>query len=105
MGKVLNVAFSSDSQTLATFGRDQTMRWWNTETGREMLSFHSEPFWAAGFLDFSALGNSTGRLLIFYEGPGRVRVSTVPSLAEIDAAEKAQASTGSPGDRSRGRSR
>ena len=96
MGAVGVVAFSADSRTLATFGRDQTMRWWNVATGREMLSFPSEPFWAAGVLDFPASGNSSGRLLLFYQRPGQVRVMTVPSLAEIDAAEPQPMANGSP---------
>ena len=96
MGVVQQVAFSSDSRTLATLGRGPTMRWWSVATGREMLSFRSEYHSAAGVLDFSAPGNSTGRLLLFYEEPGRVRVMTLPSLAEIDAAESQQARTARP---------
>jgi hypothetical protein len=56
-----------------------------------MLFFQSEPLWAPGYFDFPAPGNPQRRLLLFYERPGQVRVAIVPSLAEIDAAEKAQA--------------
>jgi eukaryotic-like serine/threonine-protein kinase len=88
MGFVLSVAFSVDNRTLATFGGDQTMRWWSVATGREVLSFPSEPYWGADpLLDFPAPGSLTGRLLFFYERSGRVRTMTVPTLAEIDAAE------------------
>jgi len=88
------VAFSSDSRTLATFGRDHTLRWWSVATGGEMLSFPSESLWTAGVLDFPTGGKSSGRLLLFYDQPGRVRMATVPSLAEIDAAGSRQASRG-----------
>ena len=88
--KVMQVAFSSDSRTLATFGNG-TLRWWNVATGREMLLFRSEVEWTASPFDFPAPGNALSRLLLFYERPGQVRVTTVPSLAEIDAVEKAEA--------------
>jgi WD40 repeat protein len=96
MGLVLVVVFSSDSRTLATIGRDQTMRWWSVATGREMVSFHSQQFWSSGFLDYPAPGNSSGRLLLLYEQPGQVRVTTLPSLAEIDAAESQQPKDAQP---------
>ena len=88
--KVMNVAFSSDSRTLATFG-DRTMRWWNMATGREMLVFQSEWEFAASPFDFAAPESSNGRFLLFYERQGEIRVAEVPSLAEIDAAEAPQA--------------
>ena len=84
------VAFSSDNRTLATFGADQTLRWWSVATGREMLLFPTESFWAGSHFDFPAPGNATSRLLLFYERPGQVRGTLVPSLAEIETIEKGE---------------
>jgi len=85
MGTVSIVMFSSDSRLLATYGRDRTMRWWNVATGREMLSFRSEPIYGTRVLDFPAAVGAPGRLLLFFERPGQIRTVTVPSLTEIDA--------------------
>jgi WD40 repeat protein len=88
------VVFSSDSRTLATFGADQTLRWWSVSTGQEMLLFPADPTWLTSVLDFPAPWHPGRQFLLWHDRPEQIRVTTVPSLAEIDAAE-AQAKTAS----------
>ena len=62
---------------------DLTMRWWSVATGQEMLRFqniHRDRFWNIG-----------DRLLVWQDTQGWNHVTTLPTLAEIDAAEAQQA--------------
>jgi WD40 repeat protein len=77
------VRFSSDGRTLMTGSDDLTMRWWSVATGQEMLRFqnvHRNLFWNIG-----------DRLLVWQDTQGSNHVTTLPTLAEIDAAEAQQA--------------
>ena len=55
-GRVLAVAFSPDSTTLATGGDDQSVRLWNVATGQEMLTLEGHTAPIVG-LSFSKAGN------------------------------------------------
>jgi WD40 repeat protein len=105
---VRTVDFSADGKTLASDGTDRTVRWWNVATCKEMLLFPEitfNPDYAWGWADF----NPGGNVLIWLEHPYRradrrrqfpsqsdVQITTLPTLAEIDAVEARQAKDGLP---------
>jgi eukaryotic-like serine/threonine-protein kinase len=73
------IRFSSDGRTLLTESADFTMRWWSVATGREMLRLQdvrSEGTW-----------NPTDTLLVWWDRARGIRVTTLPTLAEVDASE------------------
>lgn len=85
-GVVGPLVFSPDGKTLITGGRDWTIRWWNVTTGQEMLLLKDvrlpAPHYAyrVGFF-------AGGRFLVWQQRDGTVRVTTLPTLAAIDASE------------------
>jgi WD40 repeat protein len=91
MSAPLSLAFSSDSRTLASYGFDRTLRWWSTSTGQELLMFPSVPLWFASPFDSPAPWHPGGRFLLWYDQPGQARITMLPSLAEVEAAESQQA--------------
>ena len=91
----LSLVFSSDGRTLASYGFDRTLRWWSTVTGQEMLQFQSVPLWYASPFDSSAPWRPNSRFLLWYEQPGQLRITTLPSLAEIDEVEAQPGKTAS----------
>jgi WD40 repeat protein len=83
---VHGVCFSADGRTLVTAGDDNTVRLWHLATGREMLLLDNARRASLDFL------SPDGALLVVWDVTREaVRVSRIPTLAEIDAAEKAQA--------------
>jgi WD40 repeat protein len=81
------VAFSADGKTLVTGGDDWTIRWWNVATGKEMLLF--EGAWITDAYFVSQVGfNPGGNVVVWQEQEGPIRVTTLPTLAEIDAIER-----------------
>lgn len=84
------IQFSPDGRTLFTFGTDRTFRMWHVATGREMVS----PLPLSSHL-LSAPMVSTmtpdGNWLLEAVDEDRLRWTRLPTLAEIDAAERAQA--------------
>jgi WD40 repeat protein len=80
------VHFSSDGRTLFTVSDDQTLRLWSVATGQEMLRFEGVK---PGFI---ANWNPADELLLWHDTQGVIQVTAIPTLAEIDATEKAQAS-------------
>jgi WD40 repeat protein len=93
---VAEVAFSSDNRTLATYGYDRTLRWWSIASGQEMLVFPGLPAWFVSPFDSLAPWHPGGRFLLWYDQPGQMRITTVPSLAEIDATESQEAKNTQP---------
>jgi WD40 repeat protein len=84
------IVFSSDGKTLVTGSEDLTIRWWNVATGQEMLRLpdatlvdhidHPTPSeWDLG-----------GKLLVWRGRDGVIRLTTLPTLTDIDAAEQAR---------------
>jgi WD40 repeat protein len=91
---VFPIVFSSDGRTLITGSDDSTFRWWSISTGQEMLLFQNISMASGrdGFLfdTFSTQVelNPGGKWLVWQERQGLIRVTTLPTLAEIDAIEK-----------------
>jgi WD40 repeat protein len=85
---VIPVVFSADGKTLITGSADRTIRWWSVATGREMLLFQDVDIISRDAISQAEL-NPGGNLLVWHERQRRIRVSRLPSLAVIDAAEAA----------------
>ena len=80
------VVFAANAKTLLTGGHDWMMRWWSIATSQEMLRFQDVRWWC--------VWNPTDNLLIWQDKQGAIRVTDLPTLAEIDvteAKEKAEA--------------
>ena len=73
--------FSSDGRTLATSTSEFTTKLWHVATGQELMSIENtlEPLFAPD-------GNTLAVRTTSYE----IRLIRAPTLAEIDAAEKAR---------------
>lgn len=84
---VQRVGFSSDGRTLLTGSDDFTIGWWSVATGREML--RSQDGYSGGWRGRFWVSGETS--LIWEGGPGKIWVTTLPTLAEIDAAATASA--------------
>jgi WD40 repeat protein len=73
-GNVIHVVFSLDGQRLVTNSDDHTLRLWDTETGRILLTLSAYPYAAPIFspdgLNLYELG-TTGDLFVFRKVPGR----------------------------------
>jgi WD40 repeat protein len=80
--------FSFDGKTLITMAGDRTMRWWHVVTGQEMLLFNDCGIVSAFENDSPAEWNPGGNLLIWSDREGLVRVTQLPTLAEIDTIER-----------------
>jgi WD40 repeat protein len=90
-------AFSSDGKTLVTASDDDATRWWSVATGKEMLlSENFRRVWdyphVAPYAPW-ALGD---KFLLREQPRGVIRVTTLPTLAEIDAAEAQARTAGQP---------
>ena len=79
-------SFSPDDATLVTGGDDNTIRFWNVATGREMLVFNN------AYSTFRPPHLSpTGELAVWQDNmEKRVRVESIPTLAEIEKAHRAE---------------
>ena len=94
---VIPIAFSADGKTLITGADDRTIRWWNVTLGKEMLLFPNA-FIISRYLKSEAEVNPGGDVVAWEEfrGPtiksnnGPVHVMELPSLAQIEAREKAR---------------
>jgi WD40 repeat protein len=80
--------FSPDGATLVSGGDDSSVRFWNVATGREMLVF-ANAFNPAARLPFLS---PTGELMVWRDrGQNlRLRVQSIPTLAEIEKAHGAE---------------
>ena len=79
--------FSPDGKTLvsgsvAGAGGDNTIKFWNVATGREMLEIQGAD------LVSCTCAAPADKFLLWREHEGLIRVTKLPTLAEIDAAEK-----------------
>jgi WD40 repeat protein len=90
---VASLNFSSDGRTLCSSGADFAVRFWNVTTGREMLVLQ-DALQASGRLDSGGAEGHYARLVSFFPGDrwfvwqdleGRIHVTSLPTLAEIDA--------------------
>ena len=93
---VIRLSFSGDGKTLVGSGAD-AIWFWKVSTGQEMLlvpnaalaSGHlrglSSPYYNA-----QAEVNPGGNRLLWQEADGRIRVTPLPSLVEIDGLEKSR---------------
>jgi WD40 repeat protein len=80
-------SFSPDGATLVTGGDDNTVRFWNVTTGREMLVFNSAASEVARLSHLSP----TGELAVWFDhAQNRVRVQSIPTMAEIEKARRAE---------------
>jgi WD40 repeat protein len=80
--------FSPDGATLVSGGDDSSVRFWNIATGREMLVFE-QAYNQTARLPFLS---PTGDLLVWQDFSQnlRVRVQAIPTMAEIEAAHRAE---------------
>jgi eukaryotic-like serine/threonine-protein kinase len=78
---VTKAAFTPDGRTLLTFGDENVLRVWNLATGRETAKYAP-----AGCFTLSPDG---GTVAVWWYG--RLRLLHVPTLEELDTAEKAAA--------------
>ena len=85
---VNSLCFSSDGATLVSSADDYSVRLWNVATGREMLLF------ASGNNQYARIPflSPTGELLVYpdFKQNSRVRVTSIPTLAEIEKAHAAE---------------
>jgi WD40 repeat protein len=80
-------SFSPDGATLVTAGDDGTVRFWNVATGREMLVFNNS---SSDVLRLPHLSPS-GELAVWYDDlQDRVRVESIPTMADIEKARAAE---------------
>jgi len=81
-------SFSPDGATLVSGGDDSTVRFWNVATGREMLVFFNAYNQNARLPFLSP----TGQLVIWrdFAQDLRLRVESIPTMAEIEKARAAQ---------------
>ena len=80
-------SFSPDGATLVTGGDDDTIRFWNVATGREMLVFNNASSEVARLPHLSR----TGELAVWWDAvQGRARVEFIPTMAEIEKARRAE---------------
>jgi hypothetical protein len=52
-----------------------------------MLLFQVDPNWMTTVLDFPASWHPGHQFILWYDRPEQVRITTIPSLGEIDATE------------------
>jgi WD40 repeat protein len=92
---VARLAFSADSKTLVSGGADQTIRFWNVATRQEVLLIQ-EALMPSGdnrlLTDPHFAGQAEvtpgDRWMLWQGKPGSIRVTELPSLAEIEATRK-----------------
>jgi WD40 repeat protein len=90
-------AFSSDGKTLVTASDDHAIRWWSVVTGKEMLlSENLRRVWSTPNVAPAAQWDLGGKTLAWQEPEGLIRVTTLPTFAEIDAAEAQDRTAGQP---------
>jgi WD40 repeat protein len=81
--------FSFDGKTLITTAPDLTMRWWHVATGQEMLLFTECRMSPLPDNDSPAEWNPGGNIVLWWQKrEGTIRVTPLPTLAEIDAIER-----------------
>lgn len=87
LGSTSKVNFSADGKSLVTYGADYTAKIWNIATSREMISgvplnrfLTQHPSWM--------LLPPDGNSVVESAGERAIRVVRLPSLADIDTAEK-----------------
>jgi serine/threonine protein kinase/WD40 repeat protein len=101
-GGVNPAVFSPDGRTLATCSFDGMFKLWSVATGRELFSsslpmdtfpnFHNSPMMAAKADRLVWAGYPEGHPLRGSKGPMPLRVTTLPTLAEIDDQIRRQSS-------------
>jgi eukaryotic-like serine/threonine-protein kinase len=94
---VRQIAFSPDGKTLVSCDTDLTTRWWNMATGQEMLLLQenamtggSEYLACESYYGAQADLSPGGKWLVWQGRQGLIRVTSLRSLAEIDASERAR---------------
>jgi WD40 repeat protein len=82
------LSFSQNGATLVSGGDDSSVRFWNVATGREVLVFEN----AYNQLARLPFLSPTGELLVYRDFTQnlRVRVTAIPTLAEIEKAHGAE---------------
>jgi len=94
--------FSPDGRTLATGSNDSLYKLWSVATGQEMLSLPAPRVWRlpmmAAKADRLVWGGDSGRPLGILSKPrvGVFRVTTLPSLVEIDEEIRRQSNEETP---------
>jgi WD40 repeat protein len=85
---VCSLSFSPDGATLVSSGDDYSVRFWNVTTGREMIKIENGNNRDAQIPFLSP----TGELLVYQDFTQnlRVRVTAIPTLAEIEKAHEAE---------------
>jgi WD40 repeat protein len=92
LGRLL---FSSDGKTLISDSEDMTVRWWNVETGQEMLLLKSAQIMANGTESWEEW-NPGANTVLWWEPQGVIRITRLPTLAQIDQIEAERAASGVP---------
>jgi WD40 repeat protein len=94
---VHQLAFSSDGETVVSCDTDLTTHWWNMTTGQEMLLLRENAM--AGGNEYLAMESYYGahtdlnpgaKWLVWQGRRGLIRVTPLPTLAEIDAIDRSQ---------------
>jgi WD40 repeat protein len=80
LGTVMTLSFSPDGRTLVTSTSDSTVQFWSVDTGRHLLTVQN------AFVEHETLIAPDGSSLI-WERSGVARVTPLPALRDIDAAQ------------------
>jgi WD40 repeat protein len=83
------LVFSSDGKTLISHSDDQTIRWWSVSTGKEMLLLeNARMVWDFNTDLLAPAWDVAGKHLLWRDQQGLIRLVSLPSLSEVDAAER-----------------
>jgi WD40 repeat protein len=80
LGTVMTLSFSPDERTLVTSTSDSTVQFWSVDTGRHLLTLQD------AFVEYETLIAPDGSSLVWEKG-GVLRVTPLPALKDVDAAE------------------